>query len=594
MSAKLRTGDKFRFLYLFVSLILIGLLMANTAVAQSAEEQEVKVSSPHGPVDEFDRGVPQTTLKGFLEAARDGNYQRAAQYLDLRNLPRRLDKSDGPELARKLKIILDRGLLIDLDVVSTDPKGYLEDGLPSYLDSLGRLKTPDKTVDILLQRVPRKDKVLIWKFSNRTVAEIPYLYQHFGYRPFEETLSKVFPDFSILGWQIWQWVVSLLLTALAYGAALVTTWLISLLLRRKDTEMNRRLAQFVSGPVRIILWILLARQGAYFVGPSVTLRALFRAGTLLMIAVAWAAVRSVDLLVALLAERLSRREREDLTVILPTLRKALKVLVVLLALLVWMDNIGFRLATVLAGLGIGGLAVALAAQKPLENLIGGITLYVSRPVRVGDFCRFGDQIGTVEEIGLRSTDIRTLDHTVVSVPNAEFVSLHLDNFSKREKIWYHPRISLRYETTPDQLRYILVEIRKVLYAHPKVLADPARIRFVGFGEHSLDLDVFAYVDVTDYGKFLEVAEDLNLRIMDIVTEAGSSFAIPSRTNYLERRKGFDEKLARTAETQVKQWKEKKELYLPSFPEEVIVKLQGSLDYPPAGSPAAASRGLRDK
>jgi MscS family membrane protein len=594
MSAKLRTGDKFRFLYLFVSLILIGLLMANTAVAQSAEEQEVKVSSPHGPVDEFDRGVPQTTLKGFLEAARDGNYQRAAQYLDLRNLPRRLDKSDGPELARKLKIILDRGLLIDLDVVSTDPKGYLEDGLPSYLDSLGRLKTPDKTVDILLQRVPRKDKVLIWKFSNRTVAEIPYLYQHFGYRPFEETLSKVFPDFSILGWQIWQWVVSLLLTALAYGAALVTTWLISLLLRRKDTEMNRRLAQFVSGPVRIILWILLARQGAYFVGPSVTLRALFRAGTLLMIAVAWAAVRSVDLLVALLAERLSRREREDLTVILPTLRKALKVLVVLLALLVWMDNIGFRLATVLAGLGIGGLAVALAAQKPLENLIGGITLYVSRPVRVGDFCRFGDQIGTVEEIGLRSTDIRTLDHTVVSVPNAEFVSLHLDNFSKREKIWYHPRISLRYETTPDQLRYILVEIRKVLYAHPKVLADPARIRFVGFGEHSLDLDVFAYVDVTDYGKFLEVAEDLNLRIMDIVTEAGSSFAIPSRTTYLERRKGFDEKLARTAETQVKQWKEKKELYLPSFPEEVIVKLQGSLDYPPAGSPAAASRGLRDK
>jgi MscS family membrane protein len=150
--------------------------------------------------------------------------------------------------------------------------------------------------------------------------------------------------------------------------------------------------------------------------------------------------------------------------------------------LVWLNNVGFNVTTLMAGLGIGGLAVALAAQKPLENLIGAITLYTSRPVRVGDFCRFGDKIGTVEEVGLRATKVRTLDRTLVNIPNAEFVHLHLDNFTKREKIWYHPRISLRYETTPDQVRYILVEVRKVLYAHPKVLSDPARIRFVGFGE----------------------------------------------------------------------------------------------------------------
>ncbi|UCG12114.1 MAG: mechanosensitive ion channel family protein [Deltaproteobacteria bacterium] len=594
MSAMVRIGDRFRFLSHFATLILIGFLMGNTALAQSAEEQEAKISRPLGPVDEFDRGVPHTTLEGFLEAARDGDYERATQYLDLRNLPRGLDKSDGSELARKLKIVLDRALLIDLDLVSTDPEGYADDGLPSYNDSVGRLKTPDKTVDILLQRVPREDRVFIWKFSNRTVAEIPHLYEHFGYRPLEETLSKVFPDFVFLGWQIWQWVVFLLLIALAYLAALLPTWLIALLLSRKDTERSRRLAQFVSGPIRIILWLLLIRQAGYFIGVSVTMRALYRAGTLLIIAFAWAALRSIDLLVGLLAERLSEKGRDDLTVLLPTVTNGLKVLVILVTVLVWLDNIGFRVTTVLAGLGIGGLAVALAAQKPLENLIGAITLYASRPVRVGDFCRFGDQIGTVEEIGLRSTNIRTLDHTVVSVPNAEFANLHLDNFSKRDKIWYHPRISLRYETTPDQIRYILVEIRKLLYAHPKVLADPARIRFIGFGAYSLDLDVFAYVDVTDYGEFLEVAEDLNLRIMDIVTEAGSSFAIPSQTTYLERRKGFDEKLAQTAEAHVNQWKENKELYLPSFPEEIIAELAGSLDYPPTGSPAAASRGLKDE
>ena len=214
---------------------------------------------------------------------------------------------------------------------------------------------------------------------------------------------------------------------------------------------------------------------------------------------------------------------------------------------------------------------------------------MSRPVRVGDFCRFGDKIGTVEEIGLRATKVRTLDHTLVSIPNGEFSNMHLDNFSKREKIWYHPRISLRYETTPDQIRYILVEIRKMLYAHPKVDPDPARIRFEKFGTYSLDLNVFAYVDVTDFGEFLEVAEDLNLRIMDIVAQAGSRFAFPSQTTYLERRKGLDDTLARAAEAQVKEWREQRALYLPSFPQEEITQLAGSLDYPPTGSPSAAAR-----
>jgi MscS family membrane protein len=256
---------------------------------------------------------------------------------------------------------------------------------------------------------------------------------------------------------------------------------------------------------------------------------------------------------------------------------------------VWLNNVGFNVTTLMAGLGIGGLAVALAAQKPLENLIGGITLYTSRPVRVGDFCRFGDKIGTVEEVGLRATKVRTLDRTLLNIPNAEFVHLHLDNFTKREKIWYHPRIRLRYETTPDQVRYILVEVRKVLYAHPKVFSDPARIRFVGFGEYSLDLDIFAYVDVTDYGQFLEVAEDLNLRIMDIVAKAGSRFAFPSQTIYMEQGEGLDEKLVKAAEAHVKEWREQRALYLPSFPEEAIGQLAGSLDYPPTGSPSAAAR-----
>jgi MscS family membrane protein len=161
----------------------------------------------------------------------------------------------------------------------------------------------------------------------------------------------------------------------------------------------------------------------------------------------------------------------------------------------------------------------------------------------------------------------------------------------RDKIRYHPRIRLRYETTPDQIRFILVEVRKLLYAHPKVFPDSARIRFTGFGEHSLDLEIFVYIDVKKYPKFLEVAEDLNLRIMDIIAKAGSSLAVPSQTTYLERGKGLNEELARKVEAQVKKWRKKDELYLPSFPKEKIEELKGSLDYPPTGSPGARdSRG----
>ncbi len=129
-----------------------------------------------------------------------------------------------------------------------------------------------------------------------------------------------------------------------------------------------------------------------------------------------------------------------------------------------------------AGLGVGGIAIALAAQKTIENLFGGITLYGDSPVRVGDFCRFGDKVGTVEEIGIRSTRVRTLDRTVVTIPNADFSNLQLENFAKRDRMRLFAMIGVRYETTPDQLRYILVEVRKLLYAHERVTADPARIR----------------------------------------------------------------------------------------------------------------------
>lgn len=158
-------------------------------------------------------------------------------------------------------------------------------------------------------------------------------------------------------------------------------------------------------------------------------------------------------------------------------------------------------------------------------------------------------------------------------------------------IWYHPRIGVRDETTPDQVRFILVEVCRMLYAHPKVHPDPARIRFTGFGVYSLDFDVFAYVTATDYGEYLEVVEDLNLRIMDIVAEAGTSFAFPSQTTYLEQGEPLDEKHQEEVGERVERWREEQALYVPRFPEEAIEELRAApLDFPPKGSPHARDDG----
>ena len=351
-------------------------------------------------------------------------------------------------------------------------------------------------------------------------------------------------------------------------------------------KLGDRVERVITGPVRLIFFIAIARGGVHLLGPSVELRAFMNAKTLPIIAVAWLLMRMLDFFVDRVAQRLQRAGQSGAAVLLPPICNAMKAVIVTLAIVVWLDNVGFEVSTLLAGLGIGGIAIALGLQKTIENMVGALTLYTSQPVKVGDFCRFGNVLGNVEEIGLRATKVRTLDRTLMHVPNAEFVNLHLDNFQARDMIWFHPKVKLRYDTTPEQVRFIVVEIRRMLYAHPKVLSEPQHVRFIGFAAHSLDLEIFAYVRETDYGVYLGVAEDLNLRIMDIIADAGAQLAIPAQATFLERGRGAnDGRVAETAE-QVQIWRERKTLYMPEFPDQEIAELHDSIDFPNQGSPGA--------
>ena len=211
----------------------------------------------------------------------------------------------------------------------------------------------------------------------------------------------------------------------------------------------------------------------------------------------------------------------------------MKLLIGVGAVLIYLNKLGINITTVLAGLGVGGIAVALALQKPMEDIFGAITLYTQQPVRVGDFCRIGTATGTVEEIGLRTTRIRTLANTLIAIPNGRLATEPIDNISARKKILYRTNLRLKYDTSPEQLQQILDGIRELFDSFEKVLPEGHRVRFKEISSDALLVELYAYLDTTSWTEYLELAENLNIQTLDIVAKAGTSLALPAQTLHIE-------------------------------------------------------------
>jgi MscS family membrane protein len=248
----------------------------------------------------------------------------------------------------------------------------------------------------------------------------------------------------------------------------------------------------------------------------------------------WMLFVGINLLRDIYVIRLQQQERPGAAVLLNPATNALKLLIGIAAGLIYLDKLGINITTVLAGLGVGGIAVALALQKPMEDVFGAITLYTQQPVRVGDFCRIGTETGTIEEIGLRTTRLRTLANTLIAIPNSLLVSKPIDNYSARSKILYRPILRLRYDTTPEQIQKILDGIRSLFATHDRVLQENHRVRFKEIAEDALLVEVYAYVDTREWAEFLELAEGLNMRILEIVAQAGTTLSLPAKTLHIEQ------------------------------------------------------------
>jgi MscS family membrane protein len=260
-----------------------------------------------------------------------------------------------------------------------------------------------------------------------------------------------------------------------------------------------------------------------------------------LVAVSWFLLRGIDVAFEFANIALVNSQRTAAMAVIPMARRITKALAGALTLLFLLDNLGFDSKAVIAGLGIGGIALALAAQKTLENVFGGMALVLDQPIRIGHFCKFGDVLGTVEDIGLRSTRIRTLDQTVVSVPNAQLASTNIENFAARGKVWFHPILSIRFDTSTDQLRYLLERLRQLLETDPRI-EKGARVRLVN-ARPAFDLEVFCYVGTADYEEFLAIQEELLFRFLEIIREAGTSLATPVQVSYSATDRGVGKALS---------------------------------------------------
>ena len=527
--------------------------------------------------------TPLDAMLGFRKYLRAGDFDVAAQYLDLRYVPDDIAVIEPQRLAQALAFVWTKQNVLDISVLSDSVEGHLDDGLPSYRDQVGEVQLSETVVPVFLQRIPDSQGEFVWRISNATVVRIPDMWEEHGYSDWAIWLAKALPTFTLLGMTNWQAFSMFIALGLLWVISGLITRLMSWLSLRIPNKFPLAIQHFWALPMRIIIYVALLRIAIEQLGLSVTARVYLQSSPLEYLAVTVFIVALLTLWRDYKFRQLERSGELHLTALLRPLVLMVKIIVVTVAILAWAKNAGFNISTLIAGLGVGSLAIALAAQRTMENIIGAVTIYAARPIRPGDLCRFGDLKGTVEEIGLRSVTVRTLDRTRVFIPNAKFAADQVENISVRDRIRFLKHLQIQMPTS-EQLRVILGELREMLSAHPKVLPDTTSVRLVDIEAATAVFRVDAGIMTTDYQTFLAIAEDLNLRIIETVHENGAIFSGPGQVLQVrDFHKASEETMSEVA-AKLDGWRDAQQLPFPDVSEDRKAEIEGSLLYPPAGSP----------
>ncbi|WP_031500072.1 mechanosensitive ion channel family protein [Bryobacter aggregatus] len=478
-------------------------------------------------VDRLGRTTPRSSLLSFLKSARDGNYNKAIHYIQFSKQETEKEKL---EIARQLLFVLDRGFVGNLDSVSAKPEGAADDGLPGDRETVGAVVGADQSSEVQMVRVMENGQQ-VWLLSSETAEMAPQLFPEFGFPLVEKYLPKAMLDIHILSMPLWVLVAILAAFPVAMAMAWGIAWLFLRLIPKKWEVAKRP-----SFPVVLFIGLLLHSIVSQFLGLPLLYRVWYTRVIIVLWLAAW--VWAIFSIIGHLDLRvrgyLLRNHLSSTQAMLQLGRRLLQIFVILGAILIGLRSFGFDITAALAGLGIGGIAIAFAAQKTLENVFGGLSLLSDQSIRVGDSCQFGAVSATVEDIGLRATRFRTVQRSVLYIPNGQLAAMNIENLGQRDRILFRHTIGIKYGLSPEGLFHLLEDMRSLLEKDERIAPDGRRVRFLKLADSSLDIEMFAYVLTKDFQLFLQIQEEILLHVMEIVREHGTDFAFPSQTLYVEQ------------------------------------------------------------
>ncbi|MES2524910.1 MAG: mechanosensitive ion channel family protein [Gemmatimonadota bacterium] len=475
---------------------------------------------------------PRVAVQEFQRLSRAGDYDGAARFLAVPVSQR----DRAPLLARRLRTVLDQRLALEYSQISPLAVGDTADGSAAS-DRIGAIVGPDgQETPVLLTRA--RSGRPAWVFSTETVNAIDYWFENLGNPWLRDRLPPALMREGPLQLFYWQWIG----IGLVVATIVLLTWLVSVAARtvvsrlaaRTETSWDDLMIEHLRGPFR--LWIAAIVAGPLFtlLDLNARLSAFVASATRAMVlfALFWAVLRAIRLVQQRMENvAWAAGHTQQARTLAPLVGNFLRVTVGIVAILVALAQFGYPVGTLLAGLGIGGIAVALAAQKTVEHLFGSVSLAADKAFRVGDWVRAGATEGAVERIGLRSTSFRTNDRTVVRVPNGRLADERIETFGERDRILLRTDLDLTYGTSIAQVEAIRTEIAALLAAHPKIWPDAVRVHVVAFTDSAIRINVMSWFLTGDYAEFLDIRHNTLLEMMRIIERHGSSFAFPSRTIY---------------------------------------------------------------
>lgn len=514
--------------------LLLGLSgLAAAPLAHARADATPTTSAPSAsPVEDEVQGTcrsPREAMLQLLYWIQDGDERvdlvRAAACLEPAGL-------GGTELAARaglLKRTLDaRGLYVDVDAIPQSP---------DYLgaEGSGRWRLPGLR-QIEIAKVGDR-----WLFSAATVRAIPSLHES-TIPPLLDRLLGRLPGWfheHVLGVRVWQLCGMLLIVLFALGLQRLVVLLVTTYARRAVDRFALlwaeravgRLARPIGGLAMAAVFSTASPWLQLSVRVSQTIR--FGAAALAAFSAAWLGYRLIDVLADWLQLKADATASKIDDQLVPLLRKTLKVVTAVLGGIFVLQNLDVDVGSLLAGLGLGGLAFALAARDTVANFFGSLVVFIDKPFQIGDWVVIDGVEGVVEEVGFRTTRIRTFYDSRVTVPNAKMTDTSIDNYGARKYRRYVANLGLTYDTPPDRMEAFCAGVRGVIQRIPGMRRDYAIVEFNEYGDSGLNVMVYCFMDAPDWPTELRTRTLLNLEVLKLGAALGVSFAFPTRTLHID-------------------------------------------------------------